>query len=166
MPAVASGGSTVPSTLCKISKARGSGLVIWTGMGLVGFLSSRLGRWSGTWGRRRGRLVELILDALERAGGLLERRRRRRRFAQGRDLLGEHVLIARQIAGKLRGLLRHHPAKAEDDGEGKSDHDDHGKDARHLDLAQEQKQRRQHEAQQNGKRKRKQDLARRYRACR
>ena len=43
MPAVASGGSTVPSTLCKISKARGSGLVIWTGMGLVGFLSSRLG---------------------------------------------------------------------------------------------------------------------------
>ena len=43
MPAVASGGSTVPSTLCKISKARGSGLVISTGMGLVGFLSSRLG---------------------------------------------------------------------------------------------------------------------------
>ena len=34
-----------------------------------------------------------------------------RRFAQGRDLLGEHMLIARQIAGKLRGLLRHHPAK-------------------------------------------------------
>jgi len=27
----------LPSTLCKISKARGSGLVIWTGMGLVEF---------------------------------------------------------------------------------------------------------------------------------
>src|SRR6185437_10407957 len=86
------------------------------GNGLGGVLVLEARTWSGTWGRRRGRLVELILDALERAGGLLERRRRRRRFAQGRNLLGEHVLIARQIAGKLRGLLRNHPAKAEDDG--------------------------------------------------
>jgi len=42
MPAVASGGSTVPRTLCKISKALGSGFLISTGMGFAEAFSSRL----------------------------------------------------------------------------------------------------------------------------
>ena len=40
---------------------------------------------------------------------------------QSSDLVGEDVLIARKILGKLRRLLRNEPAKSEDEGEGRDD---------------------------------------------
>ena len=43
MPAVASGGSTVPATFCKISNGCGSDSLISTGIGRVGSLSPKVG---------------------------------------------------------------------------------------------------------------------------
>ena len=83
MPAVASGGSTVPSTLCKISKARGSGFLISTGMGLSGAFSSRPGARSGALGHWTCPLADLVFEPLQRARDVVEGAGRFRRFAQG-----------------------------------------------------------------------------------
>ena len=70
------------------------------------------------------------------------------------------MLIAGEISGELRRLLRHEPAKPEDEGEGKGDDDRHADHARNLQPPQEQKCRREHEAQQNGESEREKHLAR------
>ena len=70
------------------------------------------------------------------------------------------MLIAREISGELRRLLRHEPAQPEDEGKGKDHDDSHADAAWNLQPSQEQKCRREHEAQQNGESERQKHLAR------
>ena len=135
------------------------GLSDLDGDGLVGSRLFKARRRGGALWHRPCPLGDLVLDALERARDIVEGAGRFRRFAQGRDLACKHVLIARQVARKLRDLVREHPAKSEDDGEGQRHDNAYRRQAWHFDRAQQQQERRQHETQENGKRKRQQHLA-------
>ena len=106
------------------------------------------------------RVGEVALQSFYRVGGFFENRRSRGAFTQSRNLVGEDVLVARHSLGELRRLLRHEPAKREDDGEGRGDDDRHADHPRNLQPPQEKKRRREHEAQQNSENEREKHLAR------